>query len=843
MSSSSESVAPLVELVARAPDESTRIDVYDGDLRRVDFEQNLGEVSLSLPPGVYCVTFTRGHNSLRKMAVLEKSVVTVALSESEAPRFVTAAPVRKTSSTREFHREPARHLSLKPALPPPSGHAGGSRLLLFTRDLDLQRTGDPAQGLTLRDVDGKVLYDLAQTQERSYSDCWAGAHLELDAGAYVLRSEPSAGRITEQAIYTRAGWQTQVFLLSRAAGGDGNKRRTDLSNVSLLMAKPYVGFDFEREDLRWTEVALSALATDGNVPGRLRTEMLWAKFDNPMLGVLAALLQLRRDEIDVGALREVFRRLLELVGPLPDVVAIGWGLAMRDASVLKDGAFKAAFDDPQALTAPPMLAESWTHLMRASEKRTMLIPPGSLADRVGDLSRGRGPWLAWQGEPPKTVDLGKPSNELIEAARQAEEIASPDPLEQAARQAILEAAAETGAGARKYGGPFTSLVEKLREPVSEITAALALPYLRTLLRKNPDAGYLLASRRYTDLERRIAFFLFPPSAPALRELLEASKTIAKAWSEDEAPESPTVKNAIESLGVPASTLLRATWSVLKKLLVQPVVPLKGAARSFVDFEARSSEPLRKILTSLADEQTLLRPRAGPLHATALAFLRLYYRGSPAYPSGTTHGAEVLAAFLDGCDYVWSDELAPVSAIALTTHVDVLREKLVAAIADAVKRGELEFDDGWQSHVLPPLRTYERGKLLPAPHKGASPETVIGRVPVSLHRRKWTRVPDGSSLELRIAGEHVAAYAHLSSEGAESNWSHTEVVRGTRQALSAPSSYDVRVEIAFATAGSARLDCRIVKPDGSTYGKPYRLDLSGKAGEIAHAEIRALTVKT
>src|SRR5690242_7389757 len=127
MSSSSDAIGALVKLAARAPDESTRIDVFDGDLQRVPLDQNLGEVSVDLPRGVYSVTFTRGNDSLRKTAVLTEGPVTVTLSEDDAPRFATAAPVRKTSSTREFHREPARNLSRSDPLSPPAGHVGGSR--------------------------------------------------------------------------------------------------------------------------------------------------------------------------------------------------------------------------------------------------------------------------------------------------------------------------------------------------------------------------------------------------------------------------------------------------------------------------------------------------------------------------------------------------------------------------------------------------------------------------------------------------------------------------------------------------------------------------------------------
>src|SRR6185503_16188690 len=251
-------------------------------------------------------------------------------------------------------------------------------------------------------------------------------------------------------------------------------------------------------------------------------------------------------------------------------------------------------------------------------------------------------------------------------------------------------------------------------------------YLRKLLSNSPEVGYMVVSRRYTDLERRVAFFVYPEAAPALRELIDASKQIADAWAKHD-PVDTSVKNAIETLGVSASTLLRVTWSLLKKLLVQPVVPLRFTVTAFAESEAHGALALRKMLMSLVDEPTPLRPRAGPLYAEALAFLHSYYRGSLAYPTGTTHSVATLASLLDDVDYVWSDELVPVTPALLTKQVDVLRDRLLRAIADALQGGELALDSGWEKQVLPPLSAYEGGRLLPVPsHEQAVATAAIPR---------------------------------------------------------------------------------------------------------------------
>jgi hypothetical protein len=173
-------------------------------------------------------------------------------------------------------------------------------------------------------------------------------------------------------------------------------------------------------------------------------------------------------------------------------------------------------------------------------------------------------------------------------------------------------------------------------------------------------------------------------------------------------------------------------------------------------------------------------------------------------------------------------------------VDLLRERLIELIADAVK-GKLELDAGWHEHVLPPLSSYERGKLLPMPHEKPAPATT-GAPLTSTSTRKWTGIPHGSWLELKIDGEHVVATALLTGAGADRTWSHDAVILGKRQKLRASKIYDLRIEVAFELASSAEVACRIIKPDGTTYGKPYRLELSGNAGDVARAEIRAHTAK-
>src|SRR5207245_1694682 len=124
---------------------------------------------------------------------------------------------------------------------------------------------------------------------------------------------------------------------------------SDFTLIAVLIAHEAVGFDASKRDVRYTEAALRALRERSSIPGPMSEDMLHGKFENPLLGVLAALLQLRRKDLTVSSLREVVENLLRLVGPSPDVLAIGLGMINRDESLRADAEFRQRVGVPSIL--------------------------------------------------------------------------------------------------------------------------------------------------------------------------------------------------------------------------------------------------------------------------------------------------------------------------------------------------------------------------------------------------------------------------------------------------------------------------------------------------------------
>lgn len=665
-----------VRLTAHAEDENTRIDVLDGDLNVIPGSSRLGETTVDVPPGAYAVRFQIGSEYVQRVAILtpQSAETHVWLKDADAPRFATSAPVRQTTSTREIHRAPAQRLSLAPPLPVPAAVPDEGRLLVFARDLVEGRRNDPAEGLSLHDPAGTMVADFGTVGERDLEDRWAGAHLQLKAGPYRLRLSSVNRRFSEQIIYVVKGWQTQVFLLAGGAGESDRQRRVNLAGASVLMARPKEGFTPERPDLRWTESALRALGESGNIPGAVRSEMMWEKFQNPMLGIYAGILHLRREKVDPHLLRTVFHNLMGLVGPLPDVLAIGWALALRVAKTTENELFMQGLHRPGDLSMPPMLRASWDELVEASVLHPQLVPAGSFTERASTaLTRG-GPWFSWRGEPPAVP----------------KEVAPP-------RATGLWAA---GAG--------------LLEAFAGGALGFALQTIAKTLAQMPMAGYLLYSHRFTDLERRVAQYAYPLVDLQLQKLIEGDEALTAEVLEGLKSRGIDAAGLVKSLKIPASTALGAVWGLLRKLVIQPVVPHGKMLASFVAAEAHQNEILVSLLKSLEHQATPLRNKRGGEPVSALAFLMLRYRGSPSESVRKVADTKHLAKLLQENEYVIGEEAAAPDARGLDRILAELRAHVLAELKQEVAKRNVKFGRGWHKQVLPKPAAYKTGALLPAP---------------------------------------------------------------------------------------------------------------------------------
>jgi hypothetical protein len=315
----------------------------------------VGELHADVEQGVYKVKAQVGETSTERVVILNQNE-TIDLSGDL--RIASPVPFEGAVRTHEFQMDSAAKESQTVV----AGAGGGAQLFLCARRWSAPgKTYDDsttAPDLSLHQRTGAKIIDLGESGrgDRSLQDPMLTATVDVDPGAYFLRRRDESGVISEQSVEAVKGWQTQVFLLEDA------KHETHQA-ISILMGQG--GFEWNDPNARIADDARIALANGRRVASRAVTEELFAKFENPMLGLFGAHLMLlaRDDEWEQAYFDGVVEKLAALFGPnQPDVVALATKSGHRPIAEL------------EPVSSPPMLWRSWLLLIEASNDRPDLLP-------------------------------------------------------------------------------------------------------------------------------------------------------------------------------------------------------------------------------------------------------------------------------------------------------------------------------------------------------------------------------------------------------------------------------------------------------------------------------------
>ena len=339
-----------------------------------------GTLQLDLPPGLYTVQVERA--GVRTEEVHRHSGVTDLVVDE--PKRSSAVPTTDAATSHEYYEANARLWSNTETAPPlPAAAAPMGSLFLFLRAPSAQATTQPPSvtGLRLLDYAGADLMMLdAATTKRDPDAGWLAFHAAAPAGEYVLRYESpdeASWPSREMAIGVFPGWQTQIFMTQATSPLFGS--------ASVLMGH---GFRPDDRIAQAVDAALTGLQNGADLllPDE-RQMLLYAKFDNPMLGLVGAHALFRDPTLQHGTIETIIENLHGLLGlNAPDVRALEVMAARR---------FDTPVDRPP-FARPPLLRAGLEAVLEAAAENPTLVPSGGLLAQIAVHRFLDSPWSTWR---------------------------------------------------------------------------------------------------------------------------------------------------------------------------------------------------------------------------------------------------------------------------------------------------------------------------------------------------------------------------------------------------------------------------------------------------------------
>lgn len=365
-----------------------------------------GEIEATLPAGLYRLEINAGplqkaeHISLEPGGRFENLHINIS--------FPSATPIPGTTTTHEFHGDPAALRSRNP-----NQHYGeGGRLLLFFRNVGADwKIPINIDSFSLLDASFKTVGNLPEDVEKNEADGWIALSAEVNPGGYVLRNQRAqsqswskgskAEEPVDQSLWISEGWATLVFIPNWGSRAVPSMRKASIHMAPIMQGFYYYGAEQMKLAL---ELALYGLR-EGRpvVPGNLLNLLLEEKFQNPMLGIIGAHAMLLESRPNWSLYDEVCKNLELLVPQHPDVVALQvMGQARRDL-LDPTGRYNRLFNpNPhsvgpwRSISWPPMLYASYRGLIEGDADKPGLIVDGSPAEKAAVHLYQEGPWSMWK---------------------------------------------------------------------------------------------------------------------------------------------------------------------------------------------------------------------------------------------------------------------------------------------------------------------------------------------------------------------------------------------------------------------------------------------------------------
>jgi hypothetical protein len=424
------------------PDDVT-LTIYNGVDEVV--HRGAGPADLSLPTGLYTVRAEFASEFVEQVVRHTGPTIVPIRPERHA-----AAPLEGTATSHEYYSANSASLSRQETADPLGQAAAATgRLFIFIRAADrhAHHGQDLRLGLSLRRPhDGRILTAFEEGVQWHKEYGYLAYSVRAEPGVYVLEYSGQAPR--QMPVYVYSGWQTQVFVVFHG--------RPLIESATILLARNEAGFDPHDRLAYAMDMAISGLQNDAELmPNAVMWELLNAKFDNPMLGMLGAHILLRRPTPDPSTLSIVLGNLEHLLPGAPDVRALRLMADLRFGD--RAGLGAVTFD------TPPMIRAGFAAAIAADAEVETILPDGGWLEQVALLVYADSPWTTWAPPPASLAhsllaDQAAPYRLFFSATQQA--VTGQAPVPPAEAGWIKESLGEALARGTKTGQPPAELLRK-----------------------------------------------------------------------------------------------------------------------------------------------------------------------------------------------------------------------------------------------------------------------------------------------------------------------------------------------------------------------------------------------
>jgi hypothetical protein len=371
------SSSEALHTVTIATDPEALVVIFDGyDCVKT---RGTGTATWQLPAGFYTV-----RAQLAGQQVQKRIIVPDVTSITLLPQIYSPTPIAGAATTHEYYHDPAQQWSNTSTLPAATPREGWIFVFVRLSSENSPHDGDIARGISILDVNGGVVFDLSKreiTQRNDFTG-WVLVSAPIDPGFYRIRYDGAETR--EAALYVYKGFSTQIFITYF------EWPRLEQMRVFLRpLGLPFVASDFETRSI---ELALLGLqngiaSLSQTLPRQDQRALLDGKFTNPMLGLIGAHWLLQDKEATSPFVTIVMSNLRNLLGSVPDVIALETAAALR---------FKMPLPPATSILTPPFIRQALEILVK---ERPELFPEGQFTESVLQNLYLDSPWTSWHVEP------------------------------------------------------------------------------------------------------------------------------------------------------------------------------------------------------------------------------------------------------------------------------------------------------------------------------------------------------------------------------------------------------------------------------------------------------------